>query len=100
MRKFIFIAMLVSIAAAAFLSPLASQNPDGLERVAQDKGFIQVSEGKEAIKSPMSDYLMPGVKNQTMAGSLAGVFGTIIVFGAMFGLGKLFMKRSRRAGEE
>lgn len=100
MKKYIFIALLVSVAAAAFLSPLASQSPDGLERVAQDKGFSQLSEGQEAIKAPMADYLLPGVKNETMSGSLAGVLGTLLVFAAMYGFGKLFMKRSPRAGEK
>lgn len=98
MRKGILLALVVSIAVAAFISPFASSDPDGLERVAEDKGFIHRSEGKEIAKSPMPDYVMPGIENETMAGSMAGVAGTILTFGAMYGLGKLYIKRSRQAG--
>lgn len=100
MRKFIFICLLVSLAIAAFLSPFASSNPDGLERVAEDKGFLHLSEGKEVVQSPMPDYVMPGIKNETVAGSLAGVTGTLLTFAAMYGFGKLYMKRSHSNGEQ
>lgn len=99
MRKNIMLALIVCVAIAAFISPFASPNPDGLERVAEDKGFIHRSEGKEVVKSPMPDYVMPGIKNETAAGSLAGVAGTIITFAAMYGLGKLYIRNSRRVGE-
>ncbi len=100
MHKGIFMVLLVSLVIAAFLSPLASSNPDGLERVAEDKGFIHLSEGKEVVKAPMPDYVVPGVKNETIAGSIAGVVGTILTFGAMYGIGKLYiMKKSRRVGD-
>jgi len=98
MRKGIFIVLLVALAIAALLSPFASTNPDGLERVAEDKGFIHLSEGKEVVKAPLPDYVVPGIKNGTAAGSLAGVAGTIITFAAMYGIGKLYMKKSQRAG--
>lgn len=100
MRKGIMLALLVSVAVAAFLSPFASSNPDGLERVAEDKGFIHRSEGKEVVKSPMPDYVMPGIRNETVAGSMAGVAGTIITFAAMYGIGRLYIRNSRRAGEQ
>lgn len=98
MRKGILLALVVSIAVAAFISPFASPDPDGLERVAEDKGFLHRSEGKELVKSPMPDYVMPGIENETVAGSLGGIAGTIITFGAMYGLGKLYIRKSRQAG--
>lgn len=100
MRKNIFLALIVCVAIAAFVSPFASPNPDGLERVAEDKGFIHMSEGKEVVDSPMPDYVMPGIKSETVAGSMAGVTGTIITFAAMYGFGKLYIRNSRRAGEQ
>lgn len=94
MRKGIYVALLVSLVIAAFMSPFASSNPDGLERVAEDKGFIHLSEGKEIVKSPMPEYVMPGVENEKAAGSMAGVAGTIITFLTMYGMGKLYIKKS------
>ncbi len=98
MKKGIFFALLFSLAIAAFLSPFASTSPDGLERVAEDKGFIHLSEGKEVVKSPMPDYVMPGLENEAVAGSLAGVAGTLITFAVMYGFGKLYIIKSRRVG--
>jgi len=75
----------------AILSPLASAHPDGLERVAEDKGFI------EAAQDPwyeiIPDYVLPGVSNETVATILAGIVGTVLMFGLMFGLGKVLAKR-------
>jgi hypothetical protein len=62
----------------ATLSPLASSSPDGLERVAEDKGFIDM-----AGSSPFSiiaDYVFPGVHNETLATMLAGWLGVIVLF--------------------
>lgn len=76
----------------AFLSPLASASPDGLERVAEDKGFIE--KAREAPFSIMADYLFPGLENEALATVVSGVIGTAIVFG--LGLGLAWLLRSRR----
>lgn len=61
----------------ALLSPLASPDPDGLERVAEDKGFID--EGQDAPYEIIPDYAFPGVENEALATILAGVVGVLIV---------------------
>jgi hypothetical protein len=71
----------------AILSPLASSSPDGLERVAEDRGFIDVA--LVPIFSIFPDYVIPGVTNEAMATILAGLLGTLILFGIGFGLAKL-----------
>lgn len=68
----------------AILSPLASSSPDGLERVAEDKGFINRT--REPTFSIIPDYVMPMVTNETVATILAGVIGTLILFGIGYGL--------------
>ena len=76
----------------AILSPLASSQPDGLERVAEDQGFG--AQAKASWYQVMPDYLLPGVQNKGVATILAGVLGTSLVFGIMFGLGRLLHRRS------
>jgi cobalt/nickel transport protein len=66
---------------AGFLSLFASSEPDGLERVAEDLGFLELGEGNEAIESPMPDYAVPGIAEEALAGSLAGIAGTLLMFG-------------------
>jgi VIT1/CCC1 family predicted Fe2+/Mn2+ transporter len=71
----------------AILSPLASSSPDGLERVAEDKGFISTALGP--FFGVVPDYVIPGVTNEAVATILAGVVGTLILFGIGYGLAKL-----------
>ncbi len=58
----------------AFLSPLASSSPDGLERVAEDQSFL--SAARDAVFSVIPDYAFPGISNEALATILAGVIGT------------------------
>ena len=71
----------------AILSPLASSAPDGLERVAEEKGFIDIA--LKPVFSIFPDYLIPGVTNEALATILAGIVGTLILFGIVYGLAKL-----------
>ena len=71
----------------AILSPLASSSPDGLERVAEDKGFIDVA--LAPIFNIFPDYVIPGVTNEAAATILAGIVGTLVLFGIGYGLAKL-----------
>jgi cobalt/nickel transport system permease protein len=81
----------------AMLSPLASGSPDGLERVAEDKGFI------DTVAAPpyevVANYLFPGVENEAVATILAGLVGTVLVFGVGYVVAYLItnVRRSRRA---
>ncbi len=72
------------------LSPLASSSPDGLERVAQDKGFIEA-----ALAAPFSviaDYMFPGVSNEALATILAGWTGTLMLFAVTYGIAWLILR--------
>jgi cobalt/nickel transport system permease protein len=69
------------------LAPLASPHPDGLERVAEDLGFIRGA--RDAPYQVIPDYVLPGVSNETLATIAAGIVGTIIVAGAAFGVARL-----------
>jgi hypothetical protein len=71
----------------ALLSPLASSSPDGLERVAEDKGFMETA--REAVFEVIPDYVLPGVGNEAGATILAGIIGTLMLFGIGYGLARL-----------
>lgn len=80
----------------ALLSPLASPHPDGLERVAEDHGFI--SRAQEPWYTLIPDYLFPGIDNEALATIVAGVVGVLVVFVLTYGLAKALARR-RSAGE-
>jgi hypothetical protein len=71
----------------AIISPLASPWPDGLERVAEDKGFIEAA--LEPTFEIIPDYVFPGLGGEALATILAGLIGTLILFGVGYGLGAL-----------
>jgi hypothetical protein len=75
----------------ALLSPLASSSPDGLERVAEDTGFM--SAAREAFYELIPDYVVPGVSNQALATVVAGIIGTAFLFGIGYGIAKLLKAR-------
>lgn len=79
-RREVILALLASLLLAVLVSPFASSHPDGLERVAQDKGFLRKSEAAPALPSPIPGYSWPGVQNERLAVSLAGGAGTLAVF--------------------
>lgn len=89
---------IVSLALAFFVSPFSSKSPDGLESVAHEKGFLEKSEETEPLwkSSPMTDYAVPGVDNQRLSTGLAGVIGTVLVFGLGFGVAFALTARKRK----
>ena len=84
--KWWHVALLIALG-LAILSPLASSWPDGLERVAEDKGFIEAA--LEPAFELIPDYVFPGLGNERLATILAGLVCTLILFGAGYGLGAL-----------
>ncbi|GAH69775.1 unnamed protein product, partial [marine sediment metagenome] len=79
--KWWLIGLLVCLAVAS-LAPLASSSPDGLERVAEDKGFIDL--GQETPFQIIADYVFPGIENEALATILAGLIGTLILFSVAY----------------
>ncbi len=84
---------LLLAALLAVLSPLASADPDGLERVAEQLGFS--AQAAEPALQVIPDYLIPGINNEALATILAGLAGVLIVFGVV-----VFSARLRRRQEE
>jgi hypothetical protein len=72
------------------LAPLASSDPDGLERIAEDHGFLQAA--RDALFSLIPDYSVPGVDGSAST-MLAGLIGVVVVFALMVGLGRLLARR-------
>ena len=77
----------------AVLSPLASANPDGLEWVAGQQGFLDAA--RAPLLSVIPDYIFPGVSNTALATILAAVAGTLIVLGVT--LAVAWLRRNRKS---
>jgi cobalt/nickel transport protein len=94
-RKDILFGLFAALLLAILISPFASSFPDGLERVAQEKGFIEKGEVKPVMVSPVPDYAWPGIKSKKIATSAAGVMGTLLVFGAAYGFAALLKRKGK-----
>ena len=79
-----------------FLAPLASPDPDGLQRVAEDEGFIEAT--RDAAFEILPGYTVPGVDDAAITTIIAGLLGVAIVFALMWGLGVLLARRRRSTG--
>lgn len=75
-RRTVWITGLVtSLVLAGFVSFYASADPDGLEKVAHDKGIDRKAEEHASADSPLADYGVKDVENARLSGGLAGVIG-------------------------
>jgi cobalt/nickel transport system permease protein len=79
----------------AVLSPLASANPDGLEWVAEQEGFLDAA--RAPLFKVIPDYLFPGVSNAVLATILAAAVGSLLVLAVTVGVAML-RRRRKSAG--
>lgn len=78
--------LLGSLLVGGILSLFASSSPDGLEKVAETKGFL--GQGRQLFVAIIPDYSLPGVESEILATSLAGIIGTSVVCMLLFFVGK------------
>ncbi|MEO1430803.1 MAG: energy-coupling factor ABC transporter permease [Cyanobacteria bacterium J06632_19] len=73
---------------AGLLSLFASAWPDGLEKVAEDTGFINLAEQvRISVPTPFADYTFN--ENEGIGTSMAGIIGSIVCFGVAWGIAQV-----------
>jgi len=92
-KKEIIIGLAAALFLAILVSPFASSWPDGLEKVAEDKGFLEKAGTGLALTSPILDYAWPGVGNEKLATSFAGAAGTLFIFGVGYAVALMLKRR-------
>jgi len=100
LKLFVIVALAVAVGLATAVSPYASSSPDGLEKVAADKAFVD--HGKlHAIQddAPVADYAFPGIDNPRVATGVAGFAGTLVVFALGYGLALALRRRDARGAD-
>ncbi|MEU0049306.1 energy-coupling factor ABC transporter permease [Streptomyces sp. NPDC006184] len=79
--------LVTSLVLAGFVSFYASASPDGLEKVAHDKGIDRKARKHTASGSPLAGYGVRDVNDSRLSGGLAGVIGvgvTIVAGSTVF----------------
>lgn len=94
--RFVLAAVAASLAVAVGVAQFAVDDPDGLERVAEDTGFIESAEDHALGSSIFADYATAGVENEAVSLAIAGTVGTLVTLAV--GTGLLLLVRDRRRG--
>lgn len=82
---FVLAGLLLALLIGA-LSPLASPQPDGLEFVAQQRGFL--GRALDPVYSLLPDYTIPFIQNPAVTTIAAVLLGTLLVFGLAWLMGR------------
>jgi cobalt/nickel transport protein len=77
-RKVLLVGLLLAFLMAGFVSGYASGDPDGLEKVAGDEGFLESGRDSATAGFPFADYAVSGIEDERLAGGLAGVIGVVL----------------------
>ena len=96
-RKFLILGLLISALLAGGASFYASSSPDGLEKVAEDIGFIETAKDNSNADTALADYGVKGVENERLSVGAAGVIG-VIATGAVSG-GLFLVLRRKKADD-
>jgi cobalt/nickel transport system permease protein len=90
-RGWVYAGVVISLL-AILLSPLASASPDGLERVAEDMGFLQL--GQDAPYQILPGYTIPFLGETALSTIVAGAVGALVVLGLMIVVGKSLQRKT------
>jgi cobalt/nickel transport protein len=92
MKKYLVVVALIIVFLIVFL-PLASTNPDGLEKVASSFG---AQEHESLWGGLMADYTFSLIKNMYASTLIAGIFGIVMVLVATLILGKVLIPNNKK----
>jgi hypothetical protein len=91
---FVLIGLAVTAILAGVVSGFASTAPDGLNKVAEDEGFIDQTQDHDLADSPVAGYGVSGVDNGRVSKGLAGLIGITVTFAVGYGIFALVRRRA------
>lgn len=95
-RGWVVVGLIITLIVVLF-SPMASGNPDGLERVAADIGFI--GQGAGTPFGILPNYTIPALGETDISTILAGVVGVLVVAVVVWGVGRTLRHRTPPTSE-
>lgn len=95
--SWIAVGMVIALV-VAFASPLADSNPDGLERVAEDHGFLATAQ--DPSYTIMPDYTVPFIESEIITTIAAGIIGVLAVSGIGYSVAKISKRRDHNPQEQ
>ena len=90
-RGWVLTGVIISLA-VVLLSPFASAYPDGLERVAENLGFLDTAQS--APYEIIPDYTVPFLGETALSTIVAGIIGALVVLGIAIFAGRALQKKT------
>ncbi len=79
-KRIVLAGLVLALILAGLVSYYASSSPDGLNKVAADKGIDRTEKEPANADGPLAGYSTKGVDNDRLSGGLAGVLGVGLTF--------------------
>jgi hypothetical protein len=95
LRNFVLVGLVVATLIAVGLSQFASDDPDGLEYVADREGFLETAQDHDLAETALADYGDGLTGNSALDTAIAGVVGVAVT--ALLGWGLFWLVRRRGA---
>ncbi|MGH8913485.1 MAG: energy-coupling factor ABC transporter permease [Acidimicrobiia bacterium] len=95
---FAAVGLVVAALLVIVVAPLASSDPDGLERVAIDRGFAEQEQDHALAESPLADYGVSGAEDDAAGTRVAGLVGVLVTFGVGASIVGVFVIIRKRSG--
>lgn len=97
-RTLLVVGLLVAVVVGSVVSQFASDDPDGLEYVAEQQGFADTVEDHDLAESPLADYGSGLTGMRGLDTFIAGLIGVLATLAAGWGVFWLVSRRSRGSG--
>lgn len=85
-RVFVVAGLALAFALAFFVSPYASNEPDGLNKVAAQHGLDHAARSSAVADGPTAGYEVDGIRNSRVSKGVAGILGVAVTFALVGGL--------------
>ena len=92
---FVLAGLAVAAVLVFFVSPYANSDPDGLSKVAADKGIDASQLPSATDASPLAGYAVKGMHDDGLSRGLSGLIGVAVTFA--IGAGVVWVVRRRAA---
>jgi len=89
LRNFVLVGLVVSTLIAVGVSQFASDDPDGLEYIAEQEGFVETAHDHDLADAPLADYGDGLTGNSTLDTVIAGAIGVGVTALVGWGLFRL-----------
>ncbi len=99
-RTFVAGGILAALLFAVVVSQFAADDPDGLEKVAEEEGFADSAEDHAFADGIFSDYATEGIGNESLSLAVAGTTGVVLSLAVGFGLVSAVRRSDERTDTE